>query len=104
MIKTTTLNISNQHIIKWKNMNEKEKERYIKSSTHYTLYSYLQLNSLLDNTSATDIEGIERLLYKRAREKKIEISEVKSTKWENPRYGYPYKFIEDIKNEFKGVK
>lgn len=104
MVKTTTLNISGSTLRNWHTWSEKEREKFINKSTHYTLYAYLQLKLLLDDISASEMTDIESLLYKRAREKKIEISEIRSSKWENPRYGYPYLFIEKIYKEYKGGK
>lgn len=104
MTKTTTLNISGSTLRNWHTWSERERMTFLDRSTHYTLYSFLQLKLLLDEVSASEMTDIESMLYKRAREKKIEITEILSSKWESPRYGYPYLFIEKIYKEYKGGK
>ena len=98
MIKITTLNVSYAHLLKWKKMSDKEKEKYLETSTHYTLKAYSQLNP--DNLKDEDAFDFERLLYKRARQQKIEITETKNNG--ESAYGYPYQFIENIYKEYKG--
>jgi len=104
MTKTTILNISGSTLRNWHIWSDQDREKFLNRSTHYTLYAFLQLKLLLDEVSASEMTNIESMLYKRAREKKIEITEILSSKWENPRYGYPYQFIEKIYKEYKGGK
>lgn len=100
MIKITTLNVAYAYLSQWKKMTDDEKDKFLKSSTHYTLYAYLQLNP--NHLKDDEIFDFERTLYKRARQQKIEITETKN-KGES-KYGYPYQFIENIYKEYKGVK
>ena len=76
MIKITTLNVAYAHLSQWKKMTDNEKEKFLKSSTHYTLYAYLQLNP--NHLKDDEIFDFERMLYKRARQQKIEITETKN--------------------------
>lgn len=98
MIKITTLNVSYVHLSQWKKMTDDEKEKFLKSSTHYTTKAFTQLNpNILQDKDTFDFE---RLLYKRARQQKIEITETKSNG--ESTYGYPYQFIENVYKEYKG--